>query len=220
MFKSPGEGNYLVRLMNVSLSPTDTVDRMLHTFNCSAYEMDDYNYDNLNKYNLINIDFPVEKRLRWATVKLFDKETLGAFMDKDLERYGIYSYSNPDKNPDSIYVDLTRDPKNPSNIRQAYSIQFTDMVPGDIIVIDYDESKGADQREIVIGATGTYQLERLQPINHVQIKLNKATRGDWQVAERYREVDVTREKVMTNPERYFININHAYRNCKDLIDEG
>ena len=42
-FKSPGEGNYIVRLMNVSLSPNDTLGRMLHTFSCTAYEMKDYN---------------------------------------------------------------------------------------------------------------------------------------------------------------------------------
>ena len=32
VFKSPGEGNYIVRLMNVSLSPQDNLGRMLHTF--------------------------------------------------------------------------------------------------------------------------------------------------------------------------------------------
>lgn len=39
LFKSPTEGNYLVRLMNVSLSPNDTLGRMIHTFNSTAYEV-------------------------------------------------------------------------------------------------------------------------------------------------------------------------------------
>jgi hypothetical protein len=34
LFKSPQEGNYIVRLMNVSLTPIDTVSRMLHNFSC------------------------------------------------------------------------------------------------------------------------------------------------------------------------------------------
>jgi hypothetical protein len=44
LFKSPGEGNFIVRLMNVTLSPDDTLNRMLHTFNCNAYEIADFNY--------------------------------------------------------------------------------------------------------------------------------------------------------------------------------
>jgi len=52
LFRSPGEGNYIVRLMNVSLSPEDTLGRMLHNFSCTAYEIDDYTYNNLNSYGI------------------------------------------------------------------------------------------------------------------------------------------------------------------------
>ena len=52
LFRSPGEGNYLVRVMNSSMTPIDTVNRMLHTFNCNAYEVDDVNYENLFKYGI------------------------------------------------------------------------------------------------------------------------------------------------------------------------
>ena len=54
LFRSPGEGNYIVRLLNTSLSPNETVGRMLHTFNSTAYEVDEYNFDNLQKYNLLS----------------------------------------------------------------------------------------------------------------------------------------------------------------------
>lgn len=40
LFRSPAEGNYYVRLMGVSLSPNQTLGRMLHTFNCTAYEVE------------------------------------------------------------------------------------------------------------------------------------------------------------------------------------
>jgi hypothetical protein len=57
LFRSPTEGNYIVRLMNVSLSPEETLGRMLHTFNCTAYEIADYDYLNLKEYGfLINED--------------------------------------------------------------------------------------------------------------------------------------------------------------------
>jgi hypothetical protein len=39
--------------MNVSLSPNDTLGRMLHTFNATAYEVAECNADNLKKYGLI-----------------------------------------------------------------------------------------------------------------------------------------------------------------------
>jgi hypothetical protein len=32
LFRSAAEGNYIVRLMNVSLSPVDSLGRMLHNF--------------------------------------------------------------------------------------------------------------------------------------------------------------------------------------------
>ena len=38
LFRSPSEGNYVVRLMNTSLSPNDTLGRMVHSFSCTGYE--------------------------------------------------------------------------------------------------------------------------------------------------------------------------------------
>lgn len=56
IFRSPAEGNFIVRLMNVSLTPNDTLGRMLHTFNCTAYEVAEYNMKNVEKYNLMPSD--------------------------------------------------------------------------------------------------------------------------------------------------------------------
>lgn len=53
LFRSPGEGNYIVRLMNSSLSPNDTLGRMLHTFSTTAYEIAECNFQNLNKYGFV-----------------------------------------------------------------------------------------------------------------------------------------------------------------------
>ena len=38
LFRSPAEGNFVVRLMNVSLSPEERLGRMLHSFSCTVYE--------------------------------------------------------------------------------------------------------------------------------------------------------------------------------------
>lgn len=53
LFRSPTEGNYVVRLLNVSLSPEDILGRMLHTFTCTAYEISNNNYSSLKKLNLV-----------------------------------------------------------------------------------------------------------------------------------------------------------------------
>lgn len=52
LFKSPVEGNYIVTLLNVSLAPIDSLGRMLHTFNATAYESADNTYANLIQYGL------------------------------------------------------------------------------------------------------------------------------------------------------------------------
>lgn len=87
MFKSPVEGNYLVRLLNISLSPTDTVGRMLHTFSCTAYEVKEYSYD-----NLVNLNFIQEKAFE-------DIETLN------------YSYLNTVENKQEVGILIGPDSK-------------------------------------------------------------------------------------------------------------
>jgi hypothetical protein len=40
LLRSPSEGSYVVQLMNVSLSPVDTLGRMLHSFSANATEVE------------------------------------------------------------------------------------------------------------------------------------------------------------------------------------
>lgn len=53
LFRSPAEGNYIIRLTNVSLSPTDSLGRMLHSFSGTAYEIKEYTHKNLVESGLI-----------------------------------------------------------------------------------------------------------------------------------------------------------------------
>lgn len=43
LLKTATEGTYYVRLMNISLSPNETLGRMLHTFQATAYEVENAN---------------------------------------------------------------------------------------------------------------------------------------------------------------------------------
>lgn len=123
VFRSPAEGNYIVRLMNVSFSPTDSLSRMLHTFSCNAYEIAEFNLTNLKYYNLVNADEDFALQTRWKTIVLRDVEANG--------------------NPTPSLLDNTTS--------GAYSIHFTEMMPGSKIYID--------GQTIVIGATGSYYAE-------------------------------------------------------------
>lgn len=70
LFKSAAEGNYLVRLMNVSLSPQQQLGRMLHSFTATAYEIDAINEDTLNKYGLLDLSYPEPTLQTWSTWNL------------------------------------------------------------------------------------------------------------------------------------------------------
>lgn len=53
MFRSPAEGSYIVRLMNVSLTPNEWLGNMIHTFQAQAYECMELTQQNLKDNKLI-----------------------------------------------------------------------------------------------------------------------------------------------------------------------
>ena len=52
LYKSATQGNILVKLMNITLTPNNSLGRRIYTFNCTAYEIDDFNYENCIKYDI------------------------------------------------------------------------------------------------------------------------------------------------------------------------
>jgi len=72
LFRSPGEGNYIVRLMNISMSPNDTLSRMLHTFTSTAYEIDNYTFANLKDYGFLNIAEKVNYGIKNVSLNIND----------------------------------------------------------------------------------------------------------------------------------------------------
>lgn len=55
LFKSATEGNIIVSLTNVSMTPNNSLGRMIFDFSATAYEIAEFNLENLNKYKIINI---------------------------------------------------------------------------------------------------------------------------------------------------------------------
>lgn len=111
LFRSPSEGNYIVRLMNTSFSPNDSVGRMLHTFSSTAYEIAKFTMENLEYYGLIDARENISIQTRWATVDLLN-----------------YYKQNSKALGNQEWVTL--------NTRDFYRVEFRDMVPGTIFKLD------------------------------------------------------------------------------------
>lgn len=142
LFKSPQEGNYIVRLMNVSLTPIDSVSRMLHNFSCQASEIAEFTPENLSFYGLINMNEIETYQMRWETIILQDKQR-------------EYLLQN-----DSIYgKDLLRG-------YAAYYIKFTDIVQG--TTFEFTDKRG-QIHNIMIGATGAYEVVLDEPVTNLRI---------------------------------------------------
>lgn len=148
LFRSPGEGNYIVRLMNSSLSPDDKLSRMIHTFSTTATEIDDFNYQKLNEYDLISASEPDTKQLRWKTVNVRDLINTTGGVDGD-EWISIGGENN------------------------IMSIQFIDMIPGDRFKVEF-AAGSQDPLEIQIGTTGAYYVEFEEAAR--QVLINRKSR--------------------------------------------
>ena len=147
LFRSPTEGNYIVRLMDVSMSPTDTLGRMLHTFTCKAYEIDDYNYDNLNKYGLLEVSNQIRYQMRWATVEL-----------APVNEKGEVEYFTGQVNIGNNYGEMT--------LRPVYHINVSEMMPGTYFLVGESEE---NCQKIYIGTTGAYEINVTEPYAYVAI---------------------------------------------------
>lgn len=146
IFRSPGEGNFIVRLMNSSLSPDDKLSRMIHTFSTTATEIDEFNYQKLNEYSLISASEPDTKQLRWKTVNIRD----------------LINNSGGVNGVDWISI---------GGENNIMSIQFIDMIPGDRFKVEF-AAGGQEPLEIQIGTTGAYYIEFDEAPRQVLINRN------------------------------------------------
>lgn len=75
LFRSPAEGNYIIKMINVSMTPLDQLSRMLHNITGTAYEIADCTYKNLKDMGFIVINNVSDNKVtRWATVPLLNND--------------------------------------------------------------------------------------------------------------------------------------------------
>ena len=126
LFRSPAEGNYIIRLTNVSLSPVDSLGRMLHNFSGTAYEIKEYTHKNLIETGLI------KDNLLIGVNKIISSRGTGgvslANLDLNtnyLERIGISQASGLKFNissSDNVYVEI-----NGSDVNVSLSSDFSNF---------------------------------------------------------------------------------------------
>lgn len=138
LFRSPGEGNYIVRLMNVSLSPNDTLGRMLHTFSCTAYEIAECNFTNLIDLGLITLPASDTTSLKVGQIMP------AVLMRADAETLQL---NYPDFTVSSNVIGL------PS----VYQANITYATPGTVIGLNFANGQGVVSVEI--GGTGSYYVQ-------------------------------------------------------------
>ena len=119
LFRSPGEGNYLVRLMNVSLSPNDGLSRMLHTFSCTAYEIAPASLNSLIDYNICHGTAEVILARQWITVNAED------FISNLVRNYKGYSETAWEMMPENQKVEAYNDTRD----------NYPDVVDGEWVPI-------------------------------------------------------------------------------------
>lgn len=142
VFRSPGEGNFIVYLMNTSLSPNDTVGRMLHSFSTTASEVAEYNYKNLSEMNFISLKDPEVAMMRWETVPFF-----------------------------SIAADGSKERKTgPVNNYEALTARINDVAPGEVIYIRF--AGKSEYETIKIGVTGSYYIDLGMNIREIKTDEN------------------------------------------------
>ena len=131
LFRSPAEGNYMVRIMNASLTPIDTLGRMLHTLNCTAYEIDKNDYNTLTEYglnvenSLVGYDYNVLENCSSYTSASEDDALEGqwsSIIDYDLNLLPIL-------------------PLEPIKSNQCVSIEAIRIKPHEVITLYWDEER-------------------------------------------------------------------------------
>lgn len=136
LFKSPAEGNYIVRLMNTSLSPNDQLGRMLHTFNSTAYEIADLTYEALVQYGFVNNQQSVNTYFKVMSIPLSTTDVNYVGLMANKVQYvldnGVYYATGP-----LLAINTATE-----------LVQLTDMDPGTEIQIN-----GAS---FLIGQTGEF----------------------------------------------------------------
>lgn len=104
LYKSTTQGNILVKLMNISFTPNNTLSRHIYDFTCTAQEIDQFTIENCDKYN-------IQSRGSYSNQTFISFVSQGQVIMPDFNLY--YQTGN-------IENGVTKIPEIPYNNRQIY----------------------------------------------------------------------------------------------------
>lgn len=181
VLKSPTEGNYIVRLMGVTMSPTDTVGRMLHSFNCTASEIAPFTYEALTNNKFIELQEPNRLVKKWKTIpfsEVVEVQSINGSITREIQ-YKTGEILN------GYYI---------------YSLRLTDMIPGSLFYINNEP--------FYVGSTGSYSANVTSPIYSFRLPDNAQYTGSLMVE--YEDIfytdfdDIKNIRLVENPVMQFI----------------
>ena len=153
LFRSPTEGNYVVRLLNISLSPNTTVGRMLHTFSANAYEVADTSFTSLEEFGLFTAPNLETMIMRFKTI--------------DLSNVSMPTWVWNEESPSDTYISnppsITEIDANGANALDdlpiGYLGVFDGVAPDTIFGLRFENTSGENAIEYIrIGETQIYQI--------------------------------------------------------------
>ena len=155
LFKSPQEGNYLIRLMDVSLSPENGLGRMLHNVSMTAYECDELNRKNYLKNGILK-EIPKEDVISAIssvrTVGISDITFNNGHSNNLFKSVGVDSFTT--------------------------FLRLFDLKPGTKVELVFNKDRVFVQEDgvnknnaiiITIGATGNYIADDITPVYGIYI---------------------------------------------------
>lgn len=165
VLKTPAEGNYLVILMNVNMTPMDQIGRMLHTFTCSASEIGPYDYDTLLSYNFYDLTERNVKLIvpQWKTINFSDinlQTGAVSFITGGQSYTGVIPGTDT---PNAVFRDQFNniEYRNILNGDVTTLIDIKDMIPNTPIYIGSEK--------VIIGATGAYHAELTEGVRVIAL---------------------------------------------------
>lgn len=161
LFRSPGEGNYLVRVMDTSLAPNTQVGRMLHTVSTTAYECAECVYGKMVEYGIIK---DVSSEAINSTVTNWREQSIQNFSFNKATNNGLAS--------DNLLVD-----DNSESVYTTY-LRFIDFMPGTRFKLIFDPSGDFNSNNatiVEIGSTGDYYADDVEPVYGIYLMNNSIT---------------------------------------------
>lgn len=162
LFRSPSEGNILVRLMDVSFTPETTLGRMIYTFSATAYEIDEITFDNFEKYGIQKVGTYGEYILNsYSAIGQYSGEIRGSLKEYVQDKVAgvqvegltrqvkYFTDIKVEFNSKPYLIDTSSNP--PKKITSSDS-------PNECSIMGYLLEVGNGSNTIVVGPSGYYSL--------------------------------------------------------------